>query len=150
MISVMTRPIKLTSAGPNGFLYPKMKMYAPGDFSFILDYPDYKGTGYGTKSDITMFSDAYKAIDSVKGGWDFMKNDEPDEGGYMFGKSQNRKLREQIDDAISKADSLGHSGASYAITMRNMQYIAKNGWTNFIHFHWAEYKGDDDSQRQLK
>lgn len=124
-----------------------MKIYAPGDFSFILDCPNYNGTGYGTKSDMTMFSDAYKAIDSVKGGWEFMRDDEPGEGGYMFGKSQNRKLREQIDDAIAKADSLGHSGGSYAMTMRNMQYIAKHGWTKFIQFHWAEYKGDDGSQR---
>lgn len=100
--------------------------------------------------DKVMFSDAYNAIDSVKGGWDFMKYDEPGEGGYMFGKSKNRKLREAVDDAITKADSMGHSGGSYAMTMRNMQYIAKHGWTKFIQFHWPVYKGDDDSQTQLR
>jgi hypothetical protein len=115
-----------------------MKVYPRGDFSFILDYPNYKGTGYGKGLDKQMFSDAFKAIESVKGGWEFMATDEPDEGGYMFGTSKNLRKRHEIDDAIGKLDTY-HSGASYAITMRNMQYIAKNGWTAFIQLHWPEY-----------
>ena len=121
-----------------------------GDFSFISDYPEYKGTGYGTKSDKIMFSEAYKSIDSVKEVWNFMRNDEPSEGGYMFGKSKDSKKRYEIDYAMTKNDSLGYSGSSYAITMRNMQYIAKHGWTKFIQLHWPEYNSQDESLIELQ
>lgn len=66
---------------------------------------------------------AYTAISSVEGGWDFLKTYTPAHG-FMY-SIPPPKLQE-INIAISKSYE-GHSGASYAITMRNMEYIAKNG-----------------------
>lgn len=123
------------------------KTYPRGDFSFILDCPSYKGTGYGAKMDKLMFEEAFKAIESVEGGWEFMRDDEPGEGGYMFGRSKNEKIRHAIDDAISKNDSCGHSGASYGLTMRAMQYLARNDWLAFIKYWWPEYQDPEEIKK---
>ncbi len=127
-----------------------MKCYPRGDFSFILDCPAYKGTGYSAKMDKQMFEDAFKSIESVKGGWEFMTSDDPGEGGYMFGRSANQSIRDAIDDAINKTDSCGHSGASYGLTMRAMQYLAKNGWPAFIKYWWPEYEDPVDQETNAK
>lgn len=126
---------------------PEFKSYPRGDFSFIDDCPTYKGTGYSKNMDKIMFRDAFKAIESVEGGWEFMAKDDPGEGGYMFGGSEDSRKREQIDDAMSKNDSMGHSGASYSLTMRAMQYLAKNGWYRFIQYCWPEYKDPEEDKR---
>jgi hypothetical protein len=124
-----------------------MKSYPRGDFSFILDYQSYKGTGYGTKMDKQMFEDAFKSIESVKGGWEFMASDDPGDGGYMFGRSKNDAIRQEIDTAIGKNDTCGHSGASYGMTMRSMQYLAKNGWPAFIKYWWPEYQDPEEIKK---
>jgi hypothetical protein len=68
-----------------------------------------------------MLEDAYRAI-TVAEAWDLMKLD-PGEGGYMFGGNPNCKtIRLQYP---------GHSGASYGLTMRAMQYLAHYGWNAF-------------------
>lgn len=64
-------------------------------------------------------TEAYKAIEQV-GAWDFMRQD-PGEGGFMF--SQDPMLKE-IDKVMK---DVGHSGSSYGWTMRQMQYVARNG-----------------------
>jgi hypothetical protein len=123
-----------------------MKSYPRGDFSFILDCPTYKGTGYSAKMDKQMFEDAFKSIESVKGGWEFMASDDPGEGGFMFGRSKNQATRDAIDDAMNKNDTCGHSGASYGMSMRTMQYLAKNGWPAFIKYWWPEYKDPAEAE----
>ncbi len=93
---------------------------APGDFSFVKD-----------EMTRIMFDDAYKAIDSIFGAWEFVKGD-PGDGGFMFSS-------DPYSVAISKAMKYnGHSGASYGWTMRVMQRIAKVGWDRFV----AEYSED--------
>lgn len=88
-----------------------------GDFSFVKD-----------ASVRVMFDDAYKAIDSVFGAWEFVERD-PGSGGFMFSSDPHSV-------AISKAMKYdGHSGASYGWTMRVMQQIARVGWDRFV----AEY-----------
>ena len=77
-----------------------------------------------------MLESAFKAISSVKDGWDFMKTYEPPEGeGFMFNRNPPAKLQE-IEAAVLKADS-GHSGASFGFTMRVMQRIAKYGFERY-------------------
>ena len=72
-----------------------------------------------------MFEDAYKAIDSVWAGWDFVAAD-PGEGGFMFSS-------DPMSHAIQKGMKYeGHSGASYGITMRKMQRLARIGWEAFV------------------
>ena len=47
---------------------------------------------------------------------------------FTTGVPQLDRLRKELaKDPVND----GHSGSSYAITMRNMEYIAKNGYTAF-------------------
>lgn len=91
-------------------------MAQPGDFSFI-----------NSDFDRPYLADMYQAITEA-GAWEEMKSD-PGEGGYMFGKQD---VSNKITPFMKLADQ--HSGASFAICMRNMQYIAKNGWNNYVRF----------------
>jgi hypothetical protein len=75
--------------------------------------------------DREMIESAFKAVDSVEGGWTFLSTYDPGEGGFMFA-SRPSKMTE-IDDAVNNLYG-GHSGASYGMTMRVIQYIARHGW----------------------
>jgi hypothetical protein len=73
----------------------------------------------------TMLQDADNAITEC-GLWDWLQNYTPDEGkGFMFSEHPNLN---KINAAMKYG---GHSGSSYAWTMRQMEYIAKHGWTLF-------------------
>jgi hypothetical protein len=63
--------------------------------------------------------------------WNWMRNFEPQEGrGFMF--SEGVPELERLNDELFKDPvNSGHSGASYGITMRNMEYIAKNGYSAY-------------------
>jgi hypothetical protein len=69
-----------------------------------------------------MLRDAYKAISKCNL-WEWIRTYSPEKDkGFMFSEHPNL-------DRINKAMEFdGHSGASYAITMRVMESIAKNGW----------------------
>ena len=71
---------------------------------------------------VMMLEDAHRAITKA-GAWDYMKTD-PGKGGYMF--TTNETLT-AINAHIDMDNCIGHSGASYGWTMRQMQYIAING-----------------------
>ena len=92
-------------------------MYAPGDFSFVIE-----------KMEATFLEDAYKAVEST-GMWEYVAKD-PGGGGFMF--CEDPELR-TIGKAMKYHDD--HSGASFAMTIRTMQYISKNGWEAYV----AEY-----------
>lgn len=62
--------------------------------------------------------------------WTYLHNNPPSKTtGYMF--SDNATFT-----AIMNNMQVGHSGSSYACTMRNLQYIANNGLDSYI----AEFK----------
>jgi hypothetical protein len=70
----------------------------------------------------TMLTDAYQAITACDL-WDWMREFRPQHGeGFMFSNHPNL---DQIRTAMTYE---GHSGASYAWTMRVMASIAKKGW----------------------
>jgi hypothetical protein len=76
-------------------------------------------------SDAEMLQDADNAITECNL-WDWMKTYEPEVGkGFTFSSHENIA---KINKAMKYE---GHSGTSYAWTMRNMEHIAKNGWTTF-------------------
>ena len=80
-----------------------------------------------------MIESGFKAIQSVDGGWEYLKTyDPPADQGFMF--SEPIGLRKQIDAEIEKRYG-GHSGASYGMTMRVLERIAKEGWDT-----WAKEK----------
>ena len=90
------------------------------DFSFIRD----DATRY-------FVEDAYKAVSSIGGAWDFLKSYTPAENnGFMFSSDP------MLDKIGAKLDQ-AHSGASYGYTMRQMEYIAKNGLEAYKNM-WAK------------
>ena len=89
--------------------------YKVGDFTFIKDPMFQKAV-----------ENAYIHVNETNL-WEFFKTYTPDEDkGYMY--SRNATL-DKISLALS---SDGHSGASFAITMRNMQLIALRGWDGYV------------------
>lgn len=72
--------------------------------------------------DAEMLQDADNAITQC-GLWDWMKTYTPDHGkGFSFTTHPNLS---KINDQMKYT---GHSGSSYAWTMRNMEAVAKDGW----------------------
>ena len=82
-------------------------MSKPGDFSFVED-----------KLFRETYEYDYKVISRLEL-WSNLKNHNPNEP-FMFSSWENLKLYP------------GHSGASYACSLRCMERIAKNGWENFV------------------
>ena len=76
------------------------------------------------------FQSAHQAISRCEL-WNWLQKYEPEEDkGFMFtrGVPQLDRLRKELEkDPVND----NHSSSSYAITMRNMEYIAKNGYTAF-------------------
>lgn len=79
--------------------------------------------------DREMIGSAYQAVSSVEGGWDFLRTYDPGHGGFMF--STPPPKMEEIQNAILAAYG-GHSGASYGGTLRNIEFIAKQGWDAYV------------------
>lgn len=96
---------------------------APGDFTGLA-LSDWERQ---------MVQTGYEAVSAVEGGWEFLKGyTPPADQGFMF--SEPFGLRKQIDAEIEKRYG-GHSGASYGMTMRVLERIAKEGWDT-----WAKEK----------
>ena len=91
-------------------------MYARGDFSFISSVDERK-----------MLADGFQAVETT-GTWEDLKAD-PGEGGFMFSHAA-KSINARITAAMALGDT--HSGGSYAWTVRNMQYIAQNGWDAYV------------------
>ena len=76
------------------------------------------------------FKSAHRAISQCEL-WNWLRNFEPEEDkGFMFarGVPELERLGEKMaEDPVNG----GHSGSSYACTMRNMEFIAKNGYAKF-------------------
>ena len=95
-------------------------MYARGDFSFIK-----------RDSERAMLEDAFQVISETEGAWDYLvQKGVPDpNSGFMFSRdSFLMKLGEKVD----RHGKIGHSGATYGCTMREMERIAKKGWDTYV------------------
>ena len=92
--------------------------YGNGKFEFVDDYSR------------EYFVSAHKTITRCKL-WDWLRNYTPNpDRGFMY--SQNVPELEYLNSELMKDPiNQGHSGSSYGITMRNMEYIAKNGYEVF-------------------
>ncbi len=73
-----------------------------------------------------MLEDAFQAVTKADA-WELLKDPAiPGDDGFMF--TQNPSVEE-----ISKFMKYeGHSGASYGVTMRAMEFIAKEGWDAYM------------------
>ena len=98
-------------------IVPDRKEVIPGDFSFLVD-EDWR---------IAMI-DAYQAVETVgQPGWNALRRHDTNLS-FMYG------IKNPILKQISSNMTVGHSGASYGIAMRNLEYIAKNGWDSYVDF----------------
>lgn len=84
---------------------------APGDFS------------WRDKFDEAMLSEAYEIITRLEL-WQWLSTFDPGDGGFMFSDDPNVTK-------IGEESKMGHSGASFGFTMRNMQMIAWEGWETY-------------------
>ena len=88
------------------------KMAPKGDFK-ALGIDDFE---------CTMLDDAFKAVTAANM-WDFLaRPDVPGKDGFMFSSWAEMK---EIEKEMKYE---GHSGSSYGWTMRQMEFIAKQGW----------------------
>lgn len=122
-----------------GFEAAKEKMsYTRGDFSFLPEKLAHEKR---------MLEDAFAAMNSVEGSWDYLAQPsvpDPDKG-FMFSRDPFlSKISEQVD----KNGTIGHSGASYGWTMRQMEYIAKNGFDAYVKLRLDTLKLDEEAEAE--
>jgi len=86
-----------------------------GDFSIFND----------SMNEILQYD--YNAIDNIPGAWEALKNHDADRS-FMF--DTHGKIWTLIESKMSDA----HSAASASFSLRNMEYIAKNGWEKYVQF----------------
>ncbi len=103
---------------------------ARGDFTFIQD-----------KHRRTMLKEAWVAVEKADAWHDLKSIDVPGEDGFMFSKHPAVK---RISEAL--VDTIGHSGGSWGWTMRRMEYIAKNGWDNFVELQNSNNINNNDER----
>ena len=110
-----------------------MSYYGDGKFEFIHGYQrDY-------------FCNAHWAITET-GNWDWIASVDPRDGFMCLSCPEiddiNNKMREQPDITDY------HSGSSYGITMRYMQYIAIYGYDTFK-ANWIQDNGGYNKEKQV-
>jgi len=93
--------------------------YGDGSFDFISDQ----------LCDGPYLRNAHKAI-TLTGMWNWFGSFEPnDKESFMFSSHPNMKI---IQNKMFEEDiAHGHSGMSFGITLRQMHYIARNGYDAF-------------------
>ena len=113
----------------------------PGENPIILpDYPICPDFEFLTsKSTREMVKSAYKVIANAEG-WRLLSNFRGE--SFMF--TSDSRLND-IMDKVNIEYGGGHSGSSIGITMRHMEYIAKNGF-NCYREHMIELMRNDNLQ----
>ena len=116
------------------------------DDLFLLDTPESIDLAIAKFSKFTanlnfcgnMLLEAFKAVCSIEGGWEFLLMYETgsfmlrlgsDGGDVELDPIDLAKLKE-IENAVGT--SFGHSGASFGLTMRDMEFIAKYGLNAYM------------------
>jgi len=86
---------------------------------------DFASLGFG-EHECLYLTDVYETVDKLDL-WEELKTYSPEEGkGFMFSQAQ---IISKISSNIKLLDE--HTGASYAWTLRQIEYIAKNGWEQY-------------------
>ena len=84
--------------------------YLPGDFSFLKN------------ENIISLTFDYNIINNLKA-WTILKKNKNCFDSFMY----NKKF-----DKIKSQMYPGHSGASVSLSLRTMEFIAKNGWEDYV------------------
>ena len=102
-----------------------MSSIKPGDFATIATMKKVpEDERVFALSDVKFLSDAYNAITEAEA-WEHMKNFSDE--SFMFSKAP---FLNKIHTHMKMLDQ--HSGASFGSIMRQMEYIAKKGWTEYV------------------
>jgi hypothetical protein len=88
-----------------------------GDFSFITD-----------NNMRIHIEDAFNAVSKTERGWEFMRSFAPKQG-FMY--ADHPKLSE-ISHKLNMHLFNTRVSYEYASTMREIEYIAKRGWSNYV------------------
>lgn len=115
--NLLNRSFRLYSQKTEPLEKKQPKDYPSGDFSFFQD-------NEGELVSSTGLTNAYNAVTRLNV-WEFFDKNVP-RGGYF------RWDHETLNKIGSELDSDGHSGMSFALTMRWMEKIRKKGWENTI------------------
>jgi len=92
-------------------------MYKQGDFSFIKDPIDREALTHDYQVIENIGIDAWKALSNHDSNKSFMWD-----------------THGEIWDKIRKAMWRGHSGASGSLSLRTLEFIAKQGWGEYVSF----------------
>jgi hypothetical protein len=85
---------------------------------------DFASIGYNER-DSAMFNNMARAITAAEA-WDWIRNFSGE--SFMFsGDPMIQRITEKMGDGANQ-----HSGASFGLCMRTMEYIAKHGWDGFV------------------
>lgn len=102
-----------------------MSSIKPGDFATIVSMKIMpEDERVFALSDVNFLLDAYNAITEAEC-WEHMKNFNDE--SFMFSRAP---FLNKIHTHMKMLDQ--HSGASFGSIMRQMEYIAKKGWTEYV------------------
>ena len=92
-----------------------VRLFMIGDFSFVSDSMEREALTHD-----------YKAIESIGiNAWKALSNHD-DNASFMW------ETHGEIWDTIRKSMWWGHSSASMSLSLRTLEYIAKQGWDKYI------------------
>lgn len=96
-----------------------------------------------------MLEDAFAAMGRVEGSWNYLaRPDIPDETtGFMFTRDP---MVTRISNEVDKNGTIGHSGSSYGWTMRQIEYIAKNGWDAYVTLRQENQRRKEEEEKARK
>ena len=82
--------------------------------------------------------------------WDWLKNYEVDPSrGFMFANEPEINLIGNVMEQNNAPVQVGHSGASFGITMRNLHYIAKNGFEAYKELYLENKRRREEELNQV-
>ena len=75
------------------------------------------------------FNDGYKATMKTPGAWEWMKTKKKGWGINLPEDAMSKKMQSEITKNL---EFKNHSLCSFIVTMKNIEYIAKEGWVKYL------------------
>jgi|APSaa5957512535_1039671.scaffolds.fasta_scaffold27830_3 hypothetical protein len=118
----------------NSAIMSEQNKYPVGKFGFIP-----------YDMDRLLLISAFNALDGAVSGFQYTPNwialrthKPPVDSGFMFWSNPPKEIQNVMD--IIEKDYPGHSGMTFGWTMRQLQYIAVNGWDEYVKFYIENIK----------
>ena len=118
----------------NSAIMSEQNKYPAGKFGFIP-----------YDMDRLLLISAFNALDGTVSEFQYTPNwvalrthKPPVDSGFMFWDKPPKEIKNVMD--IIEKDCPGHSGMSFGWTMRQLQYIATEGWDSYVKFYTENVK----------